>query len=233
VLDGIRRAGGIAVDIGELPTPALYFATHVLESTAAFRSRLAQSTRVQRLQNVAGGEAVFGDAINGCVAWLCRAERRRPAAPTSPTTILSRYRDAIVEHNGPLARPASRVDCGNGVTSLVAIDTLRRLAPRSSAVRRVGRHVPQPPPDPTVPDTRRSPGDRRARGCELGIAFDGDGDRIGAVDEQGDDRLWRSAAGAVRRDLVHLMGRVTRHLRCQMLRVCRSSSPKPASSRRC
>jgi len=31
VLDGIRRAGGIAVDIGELPTPALYFATHVLE----------------------------------------------------------------------------------------------------------------------------------------------------------------------------------------------------------
>ena len=37
VCDGIRRAGGVAVDIGELPTPALYFATHVLDVNGGLR----------------------------------------------------------------------------------------------------------------------------------------------------------------------------------------------------
>jgi len=103
-------------------------------------------------------------------------------------SVLERYVEAVVSRNGPLVRPVKVVvDCGNGAASLVACTALNRLgADAIPLFCESDGTFPNHHPDPTVPEylvdlqeaVRRS-------GAELGVAFDGDGDRIGAVDEQG------------------------------------------------
>jgi phosphomannomutase/phosphoglucomutase len=102
--------------------------------------------------------------------------------------VLSAYQAAVVRHNTPLARKVKVVaDCGNGVISLVAIETLRAIGCEVVPLfAESDGTFPNHHPDPTVVENLR---DLQAavlrEGAELGIAFDGDGDRIGAVDERG------------------------------------------------
>src|SRR3989449_3968262 len=139
---------------------------------------------------VLGAEPVYGGGIQRLREHI--ESGRLFAIPggtrESDESILPRYREAVVQRNGPLPRPVKVVvDCGNGVSSLVAADTLRQLgAEVVSLFCESDGTFPNHHPDPTVLENLR---DLRAavvrEQAELGIAFDGDGDRIGAVDEQG------------------------------------------------
>jgi phosphomannomutase/phosphoglucomutase len=102
--------------------------------------------------------------------------------------VLARYREAIVSRHR-LDRPVRVVvDCGNGAASLVAVSTLRELgAEVTSLFCESDGTFPNHHPDPTVPENLRDlQTEVRRTGAELGLAFDGDGDRIGAVDETGE-----------------------------------------------
>src|SRR5579884_290328 len=160
VAAGIAAGGGQAVELGELPTPALYFATHVLDVDGGLQVTGSHNPpEFNGFKLVLGGDPVYGAALQDLHRRI--AEGRTPARPGGARrrdpSVLARYRQAIVERHGRLSRPLKVVvDCGNGVASLVAAENLRDL---QAAVPR--------------------------EGAELGIAFDGDGDRIGAVDERG------------------------------------------------
>ncbi len=80
------------------------------------------------------------------------------------------------------------VDCGNGVGSLIAVETLTRLGAEVIPLFCDSDGTfPNHHPDPTVPENLRDlQAEVRRTGAELGIAFDGDADRIGAVDENGE-----------------------------------------------
>src|SRR5216117_1711754 len=191
LLSGIEAVGGHGVDVGEMPTPALYFATHTLTVDGGIQVTGSHNPpEFNGFKIVLGGEAVFGDDLHGLREMLedNLVETRARGGEEREAGILSAYRDAIVQRNAPLARPVKvAVDCGNGVTSLVAIDTLRRLGAEVVPLHAESDGTfPNHHPDPTVIETLQ---DLQAavvgEGCELGIAFDGDGDRIGAVDEQG------------------------------------------------
>jgi len=102
--------------------------------------------------------------------------------------MLNRYVEAIVSRNGPLARPVKAVvDCGNGAASLAAEAVFRGLgADVVPLFCESDGTFPNHHPDPTVPEYLTDLQEAvRSSGAELGIAFDGDGDRIGAVDETG------------------------------------------------
>jgi phosphomannomutase/phosphoglucomutase len=79
------------------------------------------------------------------------------------------------------------VDCGNGVSSVIAVETLRALGAEVTPLFcESDGTFPNHHPDPTVPANLVDlQAEVRRTGAELGIAFDGDGDRIGAVDESG------------------------------------------------
>ncbi len=126
------------------------------------------------------------------------------------TGVLAAYRAAIVQHNTPLARRVKVVaDCGNGVTSLVAIQTLRDLGCDVVPLFDTsdGR-FPNHHPDPTVVENLKDlqAAVKRER-AELGIAFDGDGDRIGAVDERGTPVFGDILLVLFGRDLARRMGK--------------------------
>ncbi len=128
----------------------------------------------------------------------------------SHPNILVAYRDAIVQRNSPLKRPVKVVvDCGNGVTSLIAIETLEKLgAVVVPLFADSDGTFPNHHPDPTVLENLVDLQAAVVReGAELGIGFDGDGDRIGVVDEQGKPVFGDQLLVLFARDLVRRMGK--------------------------
>lgn len=190
---GIVAAGGRAVDVGECPTPALYFATHTLEVDGGLQVTGSHNPpEFNGCKMVLLGEAIAGEQIQELYRMIAGdALDRAPVGEGGASVhrgLLDAYREAIVSRNAPLARPVKVVvDCGNGVTSLVAIETLRELgATVIPLFAESDGRFPNHHPDPTVLENLRDLQQAVARERpELGIAFDGDGDRIGAVDEAG------------------------------------------------
>jgi phosphomannomutase/phosphoglucomutase len=189
IRQGICDAGGKALDIGEVPTPALYFAVHDLKADGGVQVTGSHNPpEFNGFKMVLAGEAVHGEAILALRETI-EAERWRSGLGHEEKVVgvLDSYRKAIVSRNHPARHVPVVVDCGNGVSSLVAVETLAGLGARVTPLfcESDGR-FPNHHPDPTVPENLRDLQRAVARtGAELGIAFDGDGDRIGAVDEHG------------------------------------------------
>jgi phosphomannomutase/phosphoglucomutase len=189
VRQGIADAGGTAVDVGTLPTPALYFAVSALGTDGGLQVTGSHNPpEFNGFKMVLGGEAFHGDEILGL--WeLIVAERWRSGKgkETTDNSVLQRYREAIVSRHRLERRVTVAVDCGNGVGSVVAVPTLQALGAEVIPLFcESDGTFPNHHPDPTVPENLEDlQAAVRRHGAELGIAFDGDADRIGAVDETG------------------------------------------------
>jgi len=211
VRDGIMLAGGTAVDVGLLPTPALYLAVHELAVNGGIQITGSHNPpEFNGFKMLCGQDTLHGDEIQ---------ELRRMIEDDALDTgnghlevdgsVLDRYADAIVSRNGPLARPVKVVvDCGNGVASVCAERILTRLgADVVPLFCESDGTFPNHHPDPTVPENLRDLQEAvRRTGAELGIAFDGDGDRIGGTDEQGTVVFGDQLLILFGRDLAHRAG---------------------------
>ncbi len=212
LLSGIEAVGGHGVDVGEMPTPALYFATHVLNVDGGVQVTGSHNPpEFNGFKIVLGGEAVAGPEVQGLRGLI--EEGRTPGRPgggrSEDGSVLPRYRDAIGQRNGPLPRKVKVVvDCGNGVSSLIAVDTLQRLgADVVPLFCESDGTFPNHHPDPSdLENLRDLQAAVRREGAELGIAFDGDGDRIGAVDDRGRPVLGDQLLVLLGRDLARRMG---------------------------
>jgi phosphomannomutase len=186
---GIADAGGTAVDVGTLPTPALYFAVSALKTDGGVQVTGSHNPpEFNGFKMVLGGEAFHGDDILGL--WeIVTAERWRsgPGKETTDNSVLQRYREAIVGRHRLERRVKVIADCGNGVGSVIAVSTLQALGAEVTPLFcESDGTFPNHHPDPTVPENLEDLQEAvRRTGAELGIAFDGDADRIGAVDETG------------------------------------------------
>jgi phosphomannomutase/phosphoglucomutase len=186
---GIAAAGGTAVDVGVLPTPALYFAVHALATDGGLQVTGSHNPpEFNGFKMVLAGDSVHGDEILALYDVISAESWRSGAGQeTADSSILRRYREAIVARNH-LSRPVKVVvDCGNGAGSLIAVSTLQALGAEVIPLFcESDGTFPNHHPDPTVPENLRDlQAEVRRTGAELGIAFDGDADRIGAVDETG------------------------------------------------
>lgn len=209
--DGIAAAGGVAIDVGQLPTPALYLTQFELDVDGCVQVTGSHNPpEFNGFKMVVGGETLHGDAIQDLRRLIENDQTLDGAGELlADHSMLDRYQRAIVERNGPLARPVKVViDCGNGVASLAAERVIAGLGAEVVPLFcESDGTFPNHHPDPTVPknlvDLQR---EVRERGAELGIAFDGDGDRIGIVDEQGTIVFGDQLLALFGRDLVERFG---------------------------
>jgi phosphomannomutase/phosphoglucomutase len=191
VRDGVAQAGGTAVDIGVVPTPALYLALHELPVDGGIQVTGSHNPpEFNGFKMVMAGATLHGEDIQQLLRLISSdALDTGVGAIEGDDSVLGRYGDAVVSRNGPLVRPVKVVvDCGNGSASLVAERVLTSIGAEVIPLYcESDGTFPNHHPDPTVPefleDLQRTV---RRTGAELGIAFDGDGDRIGAVNETGD-----------------------------------------------
>jgi phosphomannomutase/phosphoglucomutase len=187
---GIAEAGATAIDVGMVPTPALYYAVHALGTDGGIQVTGSHNPpEFNGFKIVLAGEALHGADILRLYEsirnenWLSGQGVER-----SDGTVLRTYRDAIVSRNRLDRAVRVVVDCGNGVGSLVAVATLEALGAEVQGLFcESDGTFPNHHPDPTVPENLEDLREAvRRSGAELGIAFDGDADRIGAVDETGE-----------------------------------------------
>ena len=130
VRDGVAQAGGTAVDVGVLPTPALYLALHELDVDGGVQVTGSHNPpEFNGFKMVVAGETLHGEDIQE-IRRLIEQDATDTAVGglEADDSMLSRYVEAIVSRNAPIARPVKVVvDCGNGVASLAAATTLTRL----------------------------------------------------------------------------------------------------------
>ncbi len=206
--NGVVAVGGTAIDVGTLPTPALYYAVHALKADGGVQITGSHNPpEFNGFKMVLVGSSVHGEVIQDLWERIV-AERYATGegSHSSDGSILDRYREAIVARH-TLARTVKVVvDCGNGASALIAIETLRALGAEVIPLfAESDGTFPNHHPDPTVLENLVDLQDAvRLHGAELGIAFDGDGDRIGAVDDAarpiwGDQLLVLFGRDAVRR----------------------------------
>ncbi|HSE65917.1 MAG TPA: phosphomannomutase/phosphoglucomutase [Gemmatimonadales bacterium] len=210
VRSGIALTGGTAVDVGTLPTPALYFAVHALKTDGGLQVTGSHNPpEFNGFKMVLAGESLHGDGIVSLHDIIIgETWRTGQGSERHDNSVLSLYREAIVERNR-LQRPVQVVvDCGNGVGSVIAVSTLRTLGAEVTPLFcESDGTFPNHHPDPTVPENLADlQAAVRRTGAELGIAFDGDADRIGAVDDSGQIIYGDQLLVLYGRDAVHRFG---------------------------
>src|SRR6266705_2657782 len=107
LLSGIEAVGGHGVDVGELPTPALYFATHVLDVDGGVQVTGSHNPpEFNGFKLVLGGEAVYGQELQGLRRLIedGRARGRPGGVRSRDDSVIAQYREAVVQRNGPLPR---------------------------------------------------------------------------------------------------------------------------------
>jgi phosphomannomutase/phosphoglucomutase len=188
LMDGLMSAGVDVVSLGTVPTPLALWAEKRLGTDGAIQITGSHNPPEYNgiKMNLQGG-SFFGQSIQGLLGRIQTGNLLEGEGSIVHEDIIPTYVEEIAG-TFQLKRPVRVVvDCGNGVGSLVAVDLLRAIgADVIPLYCESDGTFPNHHPDPTVDEYLVDMIDLvRDRNAELGIAFDGDADRIGAVDENG------------------------------------------------
>jgi phosphomannomutase/phosphoglucomutase len=191
LLRGLTEGGARVVDLGVGPTPMLYFGVHHLGTDGGVMITGSHNAGDENGFKIMKGKAsFFGEDIQA----LKRVLEEETYAPTSPGSVEEvdvqpAYVDVMKKGFAFGASPPRFVlDAGNGAGGPLALRVMRELGlePDPLFCDMDGR-FPNHHPDPTVPKNLEALIARvKATGARVGLAFDGDADRLGAVDANGD-----------------------------------------------
>jgi phosphomannomutase/phosphoglucomutase len=187
---GIVSTGTDVIDVGMVPTPVLYFSTvHLGTGSGVEITGSHNPPEYNGLKLMMAGATLHGEAIQALRSRIERGNLVRAARPGNErmADVLPAYLERIGT-TVKLARPMKiAVDCGNGVAGPTAVTLFRALGCEVVELfTDIDGTFPNHHPDPAHPenleDLIRALRDTDA---ELGLAFDGDGDRLGVVAKDG------------------------------------------------
>jgi phosphomannomutase len=185
---GLQEAGVEVIDVGMVTTPMLYFAAHTLCQSGIQVTGSHNPRDYNGFKMVLEGRAIYGDeiqALRHCMEredWVLQA-----GGNVRQADVLADYTARIVG-DIQLVRPLRIVvDCGNGVAGASAPGIFRALGCEVQELfSEVDGNFPNHHPDPSKPENLRDLiAALQAGDSELGLAFDGDGDRLGIVTKDG------------------------------------------------
>jgi phosphomannomutase len=193
LIRGLTEAGVDVIDIGMATTPMLYFAAATLCTSGIQVTGSHNPKDYNGFKMVLAGRAIFGDEIQALRRTIeADAWQAAPRTGSVRTVdVLPAYRDRIVS-DIRLARPVKIVvDCGNGIAGASAPGILRAIGCEVVELySEVDGDFPNHHPDPSKPENLRDLiRALQETDAELGLAFDGDGDRLGIVTKSG-QTIW-------------------------------------------
>ena len=185
---GLAETGIDVIDIGLSTTPMLYFAASTLCSSGIQITGSHNPKDYNGFKMVLAGRAIYGDEIQGLRRTIEeRGWKSAFGGSISQADVLPAYRARIVS-DIQLARPMKVViDSGNGIAGASAPDIFRAVGCEVIELfSEVDGNFPNHHPDPSKPENLRDLiAALQASDAELGLAFDGDGDRLGIVTKSG------------------------------------------------
>lgn len=187
--EGILQTGIDVVDIGCVPTPVTYFAAHHLGTQSCVAVTGSHNPPdYNGFKIVLGGKTLYGEQLQALRRRILAADFVAGRGTLCRADVRPNYLERIVD-DVKLARPMKiAVDCGNGVAGELAPQLFRRLGCKVIELYcEIDGRFPNHHPDPSKPenlcDLTRTLAETDA---ELGLAFDGDGDRLGVVTKDGE-----------------------------------------------
>ena len=188
LIAGIRSAGVDVLDIGTVPTPVLYWSEVTLGADAGVQITGSHNPpEWNGIKMTHGGSSLYGDAIQDLLRSIQASNFTSGSGGYERITVLDHYVDDIAGRFN-LERPMRvAVDCGNGTGSILAVRLLETIGVEVTPLfcesdPTFPNHHPDPTVDDNLIDLIRSV---ESGNHDLGVAFDGDADRIGAIDDQG------------------------------------------------
>jgi phosphomannomutase len=186
---GLAASGVDVIDVGMVTTPMLYFAANTLATSGIQVTGSHNPKDYNGFKMVLAGRAIYGDEIQGLRRVMEDDSAANAATPGRITQVdvSTAYRERIVS-GIKLARPMKIViDSGNGIAGASAPAIFRALGCEVIELfSEVDGNFPNHHPDPSKPENLRDLIDAlKTTGAELGLAFDGDGDRLGIVTQDG------------------------------------------------
>jgi phosphomannomutase / phosphoglucomutase len=190
VARGLNAAGIDVIDIGVVATPMVYFATHHFQTGSGVMVTGSHNPpEYNGLKMMVAGETLAAESIQDLRRRVERADFVTPAQAgvQSQADISATYIDRITS-DVKLARPMTiAIDCGNGSPGAFAPKLFRKLGCKVIELYcDVDGTFPNHHPDPSKPENLQDLiRTLRESDAELGLAFDGDGDRLGVVTKSG------------------------------------------------
>ncbi len=186
--EGLSASGARVLDTGLVPTPALYYAVQHFQADAGIQVTGSHNPpEYNGFKMLTARGPFYGRAIRGLYDRIAAKDLAEGAGGIEQRPVLDEY-IADVTGRFRLESPIEVVaDCGNGAGSLAAVPILEGIGARVSSLYCISDGTfPNHHPDPTVDANLAELIDNvRTTEAKLGVAFDGDADRIGAVDENG------------------------------------------------
>ncbi|MDH5424824.1 MAG: phosphomannomutase/phosphoglucomutase [Gammaproteobacteria bacterium] len=184
---GLRSTGCNVIDIGMVPTPVLYFATHILKTaTGIMITGSHNPPQYNGLKMVLAGNTLYGEGIQQLLSRIVEENFVSGEGRYNEQDIQEQYLDRICS-DVKLLRPLRiAVDSGNGVAGYLAPELFKRMGCEvvelfSEIDGTFPNHHPDPSKLENLADLEQAIEEFEV---DLGLAFDGDGDRVGIVDNK-------------------------------------------------
>ncbi|HSV53128.1 MAG TPA: phosphomannomutase/phosphoglucomutase [Burkholderiaceae bacterium] len=185
---GLVAAGIDVIDVGQVTTPMLYFAANTLCGSGIQVTGSHNPRDYNGFKMVMAGRAIYGEEIQA-LRRMMEAESwaSQPGGKIRNINVLAPYTARIVSDVKLARKMKIVVDSGNGIAGASAPGILRALGCEVIELfSEVDGNFPNHHPDPSKPENLRDLiGALQSSGAELGLAFDGDGDRLGIVTRDG------------------------------------------------
>ncbi|WP_043529256.1 phosphomannomutase/phosphoglucomutase [Litchfieldella xinjiangensis] len=202
MIRGLTASGRDVIDIGMVPTPVLYYATNTLQDTTSgvVITGSHNPPDYNGFKIVLGGETLSGEAITALHTRIEKGDFTEGQGSVRQEDVRDAYLDRIVGDIS-LARPIKAVvDCGNGVAGELGPKLVERLGAETIPLfAEIDGNFPNHHPDPGKPENLKDLiRTVKETGADVGLAFDGDGDRLGVITPKGEliypDRLMMAFA---------------------------------------
>lgn len=188
LIQGVADSGCHVSDVGLVPTPALYYAANVLAGKSGVMLTGSHNpSNYNGFKIVIAGDTLANEQIQALHTRLKNNDLTWGEGSIERVDILSRYADEIVEDIKLAKKLKVVVDCGNGAAGVIAPQLLEALGCEVIPLFcEVDGNFPNHHPDPGKPENLVDLIAKvKETNADLGLAFDGDGDRVGVVTNTG------------------------------------------------
>ncbi len=187
---GIASTGMDVVNIGMVPTPVLYFATHYLGTNSGVMVTGSHNPpEYNGFKMVLGGDTLSGEDIQALKQRINNDDLENGKGTISVADVRESYLERIIGDIKLEREIKLVVDCGNGVAGELAPELFRRLGCTVEKLYcEIDGNFPNHHPDPSRPENLQEliEAVQSGEGIDVGLAFDGDGDRLGVVTPAGE-----------------------------------------------
>ncbi|MCC6537381.1 MAG: phosphomannomutase/phosphoglucomutase [Bryobacterales bacterium] len=188
LLEGLLSTGVEVTDVGVVPTPLLYYSVYNLKADGAIQITGSHNpAEYNGFKSVCGGAAIYGQTIQEIRQLIEKKDFETGTGSVKTADVIPAYVDEISSQFNWQRRIKVVIDSGNGVAGPAMQQLLKKL--NCDAVElffEQDGNFPSHHPDPTVEENLEALKEAvHKHQADMGIAFDGDADRIGAIDENG------------------------------------------------